>query len=174
MIMAGVDTAGGNAGPSAHIADLHARRPGQSDGRAGAVCRVHPLQNPRYQRELEHRSRPVVGLHPDAERGRHRPLQSRQCRSTHRRAPVVEPRGNAGLETGRSRKLRPRSFQGTQWAPFRLRKGGLQGPFFMPFRQTASLQHRLANRDMICQLLFHEDGGHADRPAERCSGFDHA
>jgi lipoprotein-anchoring transpeptidase ErfK/SrfK len=67
----------------------HARRAGQSAGRAGDLSLRerpgHDLPHPRHVGALVDRAERVVGLHPHGERGRHRPLRARRAgRQGHR------------------------------------------------------------------------------------------
>ena len=52
----------------------------QSARRARALSRLDALSHPRLERALDDRHAGVVGLHPDAQRGRRRPLQPGQGR----------------------------------------------------------------------------------------------
>ena len=61
-------------------AALHARRSGQPARRPRHVSRLDALPHPRLERALDHRPSGVVRLHPDAQRGRHPPLQPGQGR----------------------------------------------------------------------------------------------
>jgi lipoprotein-anchoring transpeptidase ErfK/SrfK len=53
-------------------------RPGKPAGRAGALSRLDALPDSRHQPALDHRQGRFVGLHPDAQRGRHRTVRARQ------------------------------------------------------------------------------------------------
>jgi lipoprotein-anchoring transpeptidase ErfK/SrfK len=58
----------------------HGRRPAKYARRSRDVSGLVALSHPRLQRALDHRHQCLLRLHPDAQRGRHRPLRPRQCR----------------------------------------------------------------------------------------------
>jgi hypothetical protein len=76
----GLEAAAGNAPAPARSAAPYGRRSRQSARRARALSRLDALSHPRLERALDHRHAGVVGLHPDAQRGRGRPLQPGQDR----------------------------------------------------------------------------------------------
>ena len=78
--MAGLDATAGNAGAPPRPATPHGGRPVKSARGARDVSRLVALPHPRLQRALDHRHQRIVWLHPDAQRGRDRSLQPRQCR----------------------------------------------------------------------------------------------
>ena len=90
-------------------AALHGRRPRQSARRARDVSRLDRLPHPRHQPALDDRQVRLVGLHRHAERGRLRPVRTRQGRHPRRRA----------FRAARRRERRPH--------PPRRRPAGLPG-----------------------------------------------
>ena len=91
--VAGLASAGGDDRAPALPAALHGRRRRQPARRARALSRQDDLPHPRHQSAVDHRLVRVVGLHPSHQRGRHRPLLSREgrhprggaCRASRRR-----------------------------------------------------------------------------------------
>ena len=84
--VAGLASAAGDDRSPALSAALHGRRPRQSAWRARDVSRHHRLSHPRHQPALDDRQVRLLGLHRHAERGRLRPVRSRQGRHPRGRA----------------------------------------------------------------------------------------
>ncbi len=104
--MAGLDAAAGNAEAPSRFAAPHGRRSGKPARCAGDVSRFVALPHSWLERALDHRHCGVVGLHPDAQPGRHRSLWPGQRRHPCHRD-VRRP--NATNKSGRPHE-RPLSF----------------------------------------------------------------
>ena len=105
--VAGLASAVGDDRAPALPAALHGRRRRQSDGRARALSRQDDLPHPRHQSAVDHRHVRVVGLHPPHQRGRHRPLLSREGRHP-RRGAARQAAGDCVDRAGAGRGTAPR------------------------------------------------------------------